>query len=303
MVGLYIGMSPLSLLLLVLVAVLLVRMGQALTVEAFIDPVGIYFPDADAVGKMTAGSLGTLTDQLSVAQCNTLGSSSADCRTAYVNAMQGAVRALSDGEKQAITGALNGYSQLTGLLWQMTKVSDTFNFGRPFVVAGVMFLSESFVESLVQNTGGDVSSNVNTLVKLQIYTQELADLDKYEGVYADLLKWKRASILRVPQAIQDQLYTDPNTITRYWLFLSGATWMWPCILIGSGGVLTQSAFACDVLGKVCTVTGPPQDLTDYAQIFGTDDYYHPGAQLACNPTALQIDVLIQRTAVAQTLTF
>ena len=158
-------MSPLSVILLVLVAVLVARM--ALTVEAFIDPVGIYFPDADAVGRMTAGSLRTLTDKLSVAQCNTLGSSSADCRTAYVNAMQGAVRALSDGEKQAITGALNGYSQLTGLLWQMTKVSDTFNFGRPFVVAGVMFLPESFVESLVQNTGGDVSSNVNTLVKLR----------------------------------------------------------------------------------------------------------------------------------------
>lgn len=303
MAGLYIGMPFLSLVFLVIVAVLLARMGLALTVEAFTDPVGIYFPDGDAIGRMTAGTLGALTDKLSTAQCGSLGSSSVDCRTAYGSAMQGAVRGLSGGEKQAITGALNRYSQLTGLLWQMTKVSDTFNFGRPFVVAGVMFLPESFVESLVQNTGGDVSSNVNTLVKLQIYTQEMADPTKYEGVYADLLKWKRAGTLMVPQAIRDRLYTDPNTITRYWLFLSGDTWMWPCILIGSGGVLTQSAFRCDVLGKVCTVTGPPQDLKEYAQIFGTDDYYHPGAQLACNPTALQIDVLIQRTAVAQTLTF
>lgn len=297
-------MSHLALLLCVTVGVLLMLKTADLSLEAFADPVGTYFPDSYAVGKIVAGTLGPLTDKLAPAQCALLTSSSGDCHTAYTNAMLGAVRALSDSEKQALTGAVNSYSQLVGFLWQMIKVSDAFNFGRPFVVAGVMFLPESFVSTLVQNTGGDVSASVNTLVKLQINIQELADPTKYEGVYADLLKWKRASILKVPKAIADQLYTDPNTITRYWLFASGDTWMWPCIMIGAGGALTQNAFQCDVLGKVCSVNGPPQSLTDYAQIFGTDDdYYHPGAQLACNPTALQIDVLIQRTAVAQTLTF
>ena len=295
-------MSLLILMLLVVIGILLAR-ASLITTEAFIDPVGVYFPDSAEIWRLTAGSLVPLTEKLSVAQCGLLGASPADCHTTYANALQAAVRTLTDNERQAITGAINGYSQLTGLLWQLTKCSDSFNFGRPFVVAGVMFLPESFVGSLVQNTGGDVSGSVNTLVKLQIFTQELADPSKYEGIYADLLKWKRADSLMVPPAIRDQLYTDPNTITRYWLFLNGSTWMWPCILIASNGVLTLNAYACEVVGKVATVTGAPQDLADFAQVFGTDDYYHPGAQLACNPTALQIDVLVQRTAVAQQITF
>ena len=292
-----------ALLLCVIVGVLLVRMKLNLSLEGFFAPVGTLFPDAYAVGRIVAGNLEQLTDKLAPAQCALLGSAPGDCHTAYVSAMLSAIRALSDSEKQALTGAVNSYSQLVGFLWQITKVSDAFNFGRPFVVAGVMFLPESFVATLVQNTGGDVSGSVNTLVKLQINIQELADPTKYEGIYANLLKWMKASVLRVPRGIADQLYTDPNTITRYWLFASGDTWMWPCIMIGDSGVLTQKAFQCTVLGKVCSVSGPAHNLTDFAQIFGTDDYYHPGAQLACNPTALQIDVLIQRTAVAQTLTF
>ena len=212
-------------------------------------------------------------------------------------------------EKDAITSIIAENQQLRTFSWHFMKMDDTMEFARPFVFGNTVVLPSSACQKFADpQNDQDTSDNKSLLMRFQIYLQQMADPGKYESVYESLKPqdalvnntpaepiWIKASHLQVPEAVSEVMYTDPNTTGRYWLFRSGGDLYWPGLFIDKDFQLVQLAFktVTDQENTV-RVTNESLDLSAFAQLFsGSDVFYHPACQIAGNPMALKMDLLLK----------
>lgn len=212
-------------------------------------------------------------------------------------------------EKDAITSIIQKNQQLRTFSWHFMKMDDTMEFARPFIFGNTIVLPGSACRKFTNpKSDQDTSDNQSLLMRHQIYLQQMADAEKFEGVYESLKPqdalvnntpadpiWTRASHLQVPKSVSDVMYTDPNTTGRYWLFRSDKDVYWPGLFIDKDFQLVQLAFKTTTNEQnMITVLDESVELSDFSQLFnGSDVYYHPACQVAGNPMALKMDLLLK----------
>jgi hypothetical protein len=213
-------------------------------------------------------------------------------------------------EKTAITSIIQGNQQLRTFSWHFMKMEDTMEFARPFIFGNTIVLSASACKKFADpKTDQDASDNKSLLMRYQIYLQQLADPEKYESIYETLKPqdalvnntpadpiWTKAPHLQIPAEVSEIMYTDPNTTGRYWLFRSGSDLYWPGLFIDKEFKLVQLAFRIEKdKNDGFVVVNESVDLVkDFSKLFnGSDLYYHPACQLAGNPMALKLDLLLK----------
>ena len=214
-----------------------------------------------------------------------------------------------EDEKDAIVSIIQKNQQLRTFSWHFMKMDDTMEFARPFIFGNTIVLSKSACQKFANpQSDQDKSDNQSLLMRHQIYLQQMTDTDKFESVYESLKPqdalisntpadpiWSKASHLQVPKSVSDVMYTDPNTSGRYWLFRSGKDAYWPGLFIDKDFQLVQLAFKTTTNQQnMITVLDESVDLSDFSQLFnGSDVYYHPACQVAGNPMALKMDLLLK----------
>ena len=219
-------------------------------------------------------------------------------------------------EKGAITSIIQNNQQLRAFSWHFMKMDDTMEFARPFIFGNTIVLPSSACRKFADpQSDQDTSDNQSLLMRHQVYLQQMADTEKFEGIYESLKPrdalvnntpadpiWTKASRLQVPKPVSDIMYTDPNTTGRYWLFREkpGGDLYWPGLFIDKDFQLVQLAYKTSIDGQnTITVLDESVDLSNFSQLFnGSDVYYHPACQIAGNPMALKMDLLLRFSGIS-----
>ena len=179
-------------------------------------------------------------------------------------------------EQQSIKALLKAWNIARGPVWRFIKMKDEMDFSFPYTIGDVIVLPERLIDSICKDQCSD--DNMKTLIHEQIHVTQRQHFDIFRSYYEDKLGFKYFPNLVIPEAIRNDMITNPDGLDTWTSAASGREYYY-CLMLERDGRLSKAAYPV-VYSKSTAVwtlsSSGRRSLDDFASFHGgVSACYHP----------------------------